>query len=165
MPAIPPQLDRALRVARVDRQPKHEQPRPALVVLATVVAIVGSLLADALLVALGKAVFPSTSHYQHYAFGDYSTLTIIGVVVACIGWPIVTRLTSEPRWLFSRLAVLVSAVLLIPDVALLAQGDSAEAVLVLVLMHLAIAVVTYQVLIRVAPVRAARRRTTRVAAR
>ena len=158
MPSFPAPLDRALERFHVDFDPAPRQPGTVAVVLATVVAIVGSLVADAVLVAIGKAVFPSTSHYQHYQFSDYSKLTVIGVIFACIGWPIVTRISSHPRWLFLRLAVLVSAVLLLPDVAILARGDSAEAVLVLVLMHLAIAVVTYQALIRLAPVPSRSRR-------
>ena len=57
-----------------------------------------------------------------------------------------------------RLAVLVTAVLLLPDVWLLVKGEPALAVLVLVLMHLAIGVVTYNSLVRLAPVRRRRRR-------
>ena len=35
---------------------------------------------------------------------------------ACVAWPIVTRISSAPRWLFLRLAVLVTLVLFAPDV-------------------------------------------------
>ena len=62
--------------------------------MATVVAIVGSLLADALLVAMGTLVFPATKGYVHFHFADYAKLTIVGVIVACAAWPIVPRLTS-----------------------------------------------------------------------
>jgi hypothetical protein len=57
---------------------------PIRLVLATAVAIAGSLAADALLVAIGRAVFPRTKDYEHYAFGDYAKLTIIGVAIACL---------------------------------------------------------------------------------
>ena len=45
----------------------------------------------------------------------------------------------------------MTVVLLLPDVYLLVQGQSGEAVAVLVLMHLAIAVITYNSLVRIAP--------------
>jgi Na+/melibiose symporter-like transporter len=144
---------RQLSMVRVDFAPDHEQPTTARVAIATVVAVLGSLLADAALVAIGKAVFPSTKGYEHYQFGDYAKLTVIGVIFACLAWPVVTRVSSAPRWLFSRLAVLVTLVLLLPDVALLVKGDPPKAVLVLVLMHLAIAFVTYFALVGIAAVK------------
>jgi hypothetical protein len=127
-------------------------PSTITVIAASLVAIVGSLGADALLVALGTRVFPSTQGYGHFRFVDYSRLTVIGVIIACVGWPLVVRLSSTPRWLFFRLAVLVSIVLLAPDAYLWYRGDSAKAVLVLVWMHVAIAVVTYYSLVTLAPV-------------
>jgi hypothetical protein len=146
-------LDRTLDLVKVDFSPKHRQPSNLRVILATAVAIVGSLLADALLVVIGQKVFPSTTGYVHFQFQDYARLTIIGVVIACVGWPIVTRISSAPRWLFLRLAVLVTIVLLLPDLYILAQGAPGQAVAVLMVMHLAIAVVTYNALIRIAPIR------------
>jgi len=44
-------------------------------------------------------------------------------------------------------------VLLLPDVYLLKQGQPAKAVAVLMCMHLAIALVTYNALVRLAPIR------------
>ena len=122
-------------------------------VLATLVSLVGSLLADAALVAIGTAAFPSTKGYVHFQFSDYAKLTIIGVIIACVAWPIVTRISSAPRWLFFRLAIVVTLVLLLPDVYLLKQGQPAKAVAVLMCMHLAIALVTYNALVRIAPIR------------
>ncbi len=80
---------------------------------------------------------------------------MIGVVIACIAWPVTTRISSDPRWLFLRMAVLVTLVLLLPDVYIWAQGQSAQAVAVLMVMHIAIGVVTYEALVRLAPTRAA----------
>jgi hypothetical protein len=145
-------VDRALGIARLDFAPAHRQPSALRVGLATVVALAGSLAADALLVVLGTAVFPSTKGYVHFAFADYSKLTVIGVLIACAGWPVVTRVSSAPQWLFLRLAILTTLVLYLPDLYLLMLGDSVEAVAVLMLMHLAIAVVTYLALVRLAPV-------------
>jgi Family of unknown function (DUF6069) len=145
--------DRTLDLVKVDFAPTLRPPSSAGVVLATVVSLVGSLVADAALVAIGEAAFPSTKGYVHFQFSDYSKLTIIGVIIACAAWPIVTRISSSPKWLFFRLAIVVTVVLLLPDVYILLQGQPPRAVAVLMCMHLAIAVVTYNALVRLAPVR------------
>jgi hypothetical protein len=93
----------------------------------------------------------------HFEFHDYGKLTVIGVVIACVAWPVVCRLSADPRWLFFRLAIAVTVVLLLPDLYILHQGQPARAVGVLMLMHLAIALITYNVLVHVAPVRPPRR--------
>lgn len=80
------------------------------------------------------------------------------MVIACAAWPIMTRISSAPRWLFFRLAILVTAVLLLPDLWLLAKGQPTRAVVVLMAMHVAIALVTYNLLVHVAAVRSKRRR-------
>jgi hypothetical protein len=157
--SMPPALRRALAHFRIDLQPEHQQPSMVLVALATVASIAGSLAADAILVAIGTAAFPATKGYSHFQFADYSKLTIIGVVIACAAWPIVTRISSAPRWLFFRMAILVTLVLLLPDLWLLAKGQPTRAVIVLMVMHLAIAVVTYNLLVHVAAVRRKRRRS------
>jgi hypothetical protein len=107
--------------------------------------------ADAALVAIGTAVFPSTKGYVHFRFSDYGKLTVIGVVIACVAWPIVTRISFDPKWLFLRLAVLVTLVLWLPDLWILWKGQPGRAVAVLMVMHLAIALVTYNALVRLAP--------------
>jgi hypothetical protein len=140
-----------LKYFHVDFAPRR-QPAWSLVALATAVSLGGSLVADALLVALGTRVFPSTKGYGHFHFSDYSKLTIIGVVIACVAWPIVTRISSTPRWLFLRAAFAVTLVLLLPDAYIWYQGAPAQAVFVLVWMHVAIALVTYNALVRLAPV-------------
>lgn len=145
--ALEPLLDRC----HIDFAPVDPQPSWARWCLASVVAVVGSLAADAALVAVGKAVFPGTAHFAHYAVGDYAKLTVPGVLVACVGWPVVTRVSSRPRWVFVRAAVAVTVVLLLPDLYIWLRGESGRAVLVLVAMHLAIAVVTYNALVRIAP--------------
>ena len=60
-----------------------------------------------------------------------------------------------PRWMFLRMAVLVTIVLWLPDLYILAKGQPARAVAFLMVMHLAIAVVTYNLLVRLAPCRPA----------
>jgi hypothetical protein len=135
---------------RLDFRP-GPQPSGWLLLLASLVALGGSLLADYLLVKLGTAVFPSTKGFVHFQFSDYGKLTIIGVVIACVGWPLATRLTSTPRQLFFRLAIVVTLILLIPDAWIWLHGEPGKAVFVLVWMHLAIALVTYNALVRIAP--------------
>jgi len=144
-------LDRGLAWARVDFSPGHRQPSAARVLLALAVALAGSLAADAILVVIGTTLFPSTKGYVHFQFHDYARLTIIGVVIACLAWPVVTRISSAPRWLFFRLAVLVTLVLWLPDLYLLDLGQPPRAVAVLIVMHLAIALVTYNSLVQVTP--------------
>jgi hypothetical protein len=154
MPAeLPPSLGRALGIVRVDLAPAHRQPSALRVAIATVVSVAGSLAADALLVVIGQAVFPSTKGYVHFQFSDYSKLTVIGVLIACAAWPIVTRISSAPRWLFFRMAIAVTLVLWLPDLWILHLGQPVRAVVVLMAMHLAIAVVTYNCLVRIAGVR------------
>jgi hypothetical protein len=149
-------LDRSLHLVKVDFKPAHRQPSTFRVVLATVISLVGSLAADAALVAICKSVFPSTKGYVHFQFSDYAKLTVIGVLIACIAWPVVTRISSAPRWLFFRLAIAVTLVLLLPDIYIVKQGQPARAVAVLMCMHVAIGLVTYNALVRVAAVKARR---------
>jgi hypothetical protein len=149
-------LSQAASLVHLDFSPQHRHPRAVRVLLATVASVVCSLAADALLVLIGEAIFPGTKGYAHFRFSDYSKLTVIGVIIACAAWPVVTRVTSRPRWLFFRLAILVTLFLWLPDLYILYRGQPARAVAVLMVMHLAIALVTYNLLVRIAPVRPAR---------
>ena len=149
---LPEEVERALTWARVDFRPTHRPPKWWRVGVATVLAIAGSLAADAVLVLLGKHLFPATKGFVHYQFHDYAKLTVIGVVIACAGWPIVARISSAPRWLFFRLAIAVTLVLFLPDLWIWMRGEPGQGVLVLMAMHVAIALVTYNALVRVAPV-------------
>jgi hypothetical protein len=144
-------LSQLASIARIDMRPPHAQPRISRVALATLAAVAGSLAADALLVVIGQAIFPGTKGYVHFQFHDYAKLTVIGVIIACAAWPVVTRISSDPRWLFFRLAILVTLVLWLPDLYILYRGQPADAVAVLFLMHLAIALVTYNALVWLAP--------------
>jgi hypothetical protein len=138
------------RALRLDFRP-GSQPTAWSILAASLVALGGSLGADYLLVKLGTAIFPSTKGFVHFQFSDYGKLTIIGVVIACLGWPLATRLTSTPRPFFFRLAILVTLALLVPDAWIWLHDEPGKAVFVLVWMHLAIALVTYNALVRIAP--------------
>ena len=148
-------IQRALTFSKIDVAPAHRPPSAGRVVLSTVLSIGGSLLINALLVSVGTALISSTKGYAHFQFSDYAKLTVIGVLIACAAWPVVTRVSSSPRWLFLRLAILVTLVLCAPDLWLLARGQPADAVAMLLTMHLAVALVTYNVLVHVSPVRPA----------
>ena len=150
---LPAVLDRALELSRVDFSRARRPPSAARVLAATVAAVLASLAADAALVAIGTSAFPATKGYAHFQFSDYAKLTVIGVLVACAAWPVVTRISSAPRWLFFRLAILVTLLLWLPDLLILAWGQPPEAVAVLMVMHLAIALVTYNCLVHLAPPR------------
>jgi hypothetical protein len=154
MAASPDVTERIMAWARLDLSPAHRPPQWWRLALATVLSLLGSLGADAALVFVGTRLFPATKGYVHFAFGDYAKLTVIGVLIACAAWPVVARLSSAPRWLFFSLAVVVTLVLFVPDLYIWHQGQPAQAVLVLMAMHVAIAVVTYNLLVRLAPVRA-----------
>src|SRR5580692_4580079 len=111
----PDLIRQSMSLARVNFSPPHRAPSAPRVIIATIAAIAGSLVADALLVVIGEGIFPSTNGYPHFQFSDYAKLTVIGVIVACMAWPVVVRVSSAPRWLFARLAVLVTFVLWVPD--------------------------------------------------
>jgi hypothetical protein len=153
-----PTIDRLLGLFKVDFIPDPAQPSWARLFLATVVSLVGSLGADALIVALGTRVFTATKGYVHFRFSDYSKLTVIGVIIACVAWPIVTRISSQPRWLFFRMAIVVTLVLFVPDLWIYLNGSPGDAVGVLLVMHVAIALVTYNALVHIAPVDGGRSR-------
>jgi hypothetical protein len=158
MAASPDVTTRIMAWARLDLSPPHRPPQWWRVGLATVLALTLSLAADAALVAIGTRLFPSTKGYVHFQFNDYAKLTIVGVLIACAGWPVVARISSAPRWLFFRLAIVVTLVLFVPDLYIWHQGQPAQAVAVLMAMHVAIALVTYNLLVHLAPVRARRLR-------
>jgi hypothetical protein len=155
--SFPPSVQRLFAWLHVDFNPPRP-PSNAEVAVATVIALGASLVADALLVAIGTHVFPSVKDYGHFHFSDYAKLTAIGVIIACIGWPIVARITSRAKWLFLRLAIATTLVLFLPDLYILYNGQPLKAVAVLMCMHVAIAVVTYKVLVVFAPVRGQRHR-------
>jgi len=150
---LPEPVQRSLAIVEINFDPRHDHPTPLRALFASLVAIVGSLVSDAILVAVGVTVFPSTRGFAHFQFSDYATLTVIGVGAACVAWPIVSRISSSPRWLFLRMAVVVTLVLWLPDVWILLHGEPAKAVAVLMTMHLAIAFITYNALVRLAPLR------------
>jgi Family of unknown function (DUF6069) len=153
-----PLIDRTLAIARVDWAPPHRQPAPARLVVATLIAMIGSLAADAILVAAGTHIAPGIAGYGHFRFDDYAKLTVIGVLIGAAGWPVLTRISSAPRWLYGWLTILISLALFLPDTWLLIRGQPPAAVAVLMAMHVAIAVIIFCAMVFVAPVGGVRRR-------
>jgi len=124
------------------------------VVAAGLAAAAVSLATDVVLATIGRAVLSVPESFDKFAFGTYAVLTVVGVAGAMATWSALTRLSSRPQWLLTRLAALASALFLIPDFLLLGTpGNPTGPVVILMLMHLAIAVVTYTALIKIAPVR------------
>jgi hypothetical protein len=150
---LPTEVRRWGELAGVDLHVRREPPSWPRWVLALLIANFGSLISDAILVAIGTTIFPSLQGFGHFQPTDYGKLTLIGVTIACIGWPVVTRLSSQPRWLFLQLAVLVTLVLWLPDLWILVHGEPIRGVGVLMIMHLAIAFITYNTLVHVARIR------------
>jgi hypothetical protein len=148
-----PLLERTLAIARVDWTPSHRQPSVVRLAVATLTAIIGSLVADAIVVAVGTHIFPGTANYDHFRFGDYAKLTIIGAAFGAAGWPVLTHISSAPRWLYARLTILISLVLFLPDAWLLLHHQPLKDVAVLMVMHVAVAAVIYCSMVLIAPVR------------
>ncbi len=119
------------------------------------IALVGALAADAILVAIATRVFPGMVGYEHFQFRDYAKLTVIGVVIGAVGWPVIARISSAPKWLYGLLTILITLVLFLPDGWLLIHHQSPKAVAVLVSMHVAVAAVIYGTMVNLAPVRKA----------
>ncbi|GAA4351773.1 DUF6069 family protein [Microbacterium rhizosphaerae] len=135
---------------RIDLPGLRAQPRAGRLVIATLVAIVGSVAACALLALAGAALFPSTRGYEHFQFADYTKLTVVGVLIACAGWPLACAVSSRARRLYLWAAVTVTIVSFAPDVWIAMHGQTAEGVFVLAIMHVAVAVVTYLAVVVIA---------------
>ncbi|WP_369046985.1 hypothetical protein [Sinomonas sp. P10A9] len=146
---------RLFRALDLDFPRGANQPALGRWVLASVVAIAASVLACAVLAAAGIAAFPDTAGYEHFQFADYFKLTVVGVGLACLAWPAVAWISSRAWKPFLWLAVAVTLVGLAPDAWILAKGQPPAAVGVLVLMHFALALITYPALVFIAPQRAA----------
>jgi hypothetical protein len=131
-------------------KPSTEPPSGIRLLVVTLLAALCSLGANALLVALATHLKPGLKGYAHFRFYDYGTLTVVGVLAAGIAWFIVLRVTSTPRWLLLRVAVLVTVLLWIPDVYLLVRHEPMAAVFTLMGMHVAVALIAYNLLVHLA---------------
>jgi len=144
------------RTARIDLRPASP-PSGIRWVSATVASVVVSVVLNALAVHVATTQFPSTRHFVHFEAADYGTLTVVGVLVAAGAWAVIVRVSSAAHWLFFRVVVVAMLALWVPDVVLFALGEAAKGVATLMVMHLLVAVVTYNLLVRVAPARGSSR--------
>ena len=138
---------------RIDAPGARFQPAVWRFVLASAVAVVGSVAACAIVAQIWMLADPATRGYDHFRFMDYTKLTVIGVVIACLGWPIAAALSSRARRLYVWAAYAVTIVSFAPDGWILLHGQSASGVLGLAVMHVAVAVVTYWAVVLIAPQR------------
>lgn len=143
-------LTKVMTKARVDRPANGPQPTADQFLLAAVLSVIGSLVICAIIVRVTTVWTSSLKSFGSFHFDDYGTLTVVGVLAASASWPIVTRISLFPKRLFLRLAVVVTAVLWVPDIYILTRHEPPRAIIALMVMHLAIAAVTYNCLVRIA---------------
>ena len=146
-------MRRRVVTRELDARAPYAPPAPARVVAATALSAGASLVGDAVLVRWTTNRYPTLQHYSHFRFSDYGTLTLVGVLGAALAWWFVTQYVNAPRRVFFRVATAVTVALWLPDLWLLVRGEPGRAVVVLALMHLVVAVATYNVLVHVAPLR------------
>lgn len=148
----------ARRLTETGPAPDAAPPAHRRVAAAGLAAAAISLAAGAVLAAIGQAAFAVPASYGKFAFTTYAARTALIAAGATATWWGVTRLSSRPKWLMTRLAVLATALFLTPDFLLLGiPGNPTGPVVIVMLMHLALAVITYAALIKVAPLRGAPR--------
>lgn len=122
------------------------------VAMVTVLAALVSLIVNAALVWLATAFDSPLSHYSHFRLSDYGTLTVIGVAAAGVAWHLASRNLATPRRTFFRVAVVAMVALWVPDLWLLIKHEPTRAVVFLMIMHVAVALITYNFLVYAAPV-------------
>jgi hypothetical protein len=143
-------IERIRHLKMVDPAVNDGPPSTTRVLTASVLSVFASVLADAVLVKIVTSQNHAIRDFSHFRFADYASLTVIGVVLACVAWVFVVRATREPRRLFFRLAIVVMLGLWIPDLLLFIKHENSEAVATLMAMHLVIAIITYNLLVHIA---------------
>lgn len=138
-----PPLQWAVRLTRLNLRPAVVQPSFARTGLGILVGVLLSLLVNWLIVRAAIAVLPDLGAFPHFQPSDYGRLTVLGSLIACVGWPILTRLSSSPGWIYGWIAALGTLVLWLPDVYIWAVlHEPGPAVLVLAAMHVSVVLVS-----------------------
>lgn len=146
-----PLLDDAMRVSRLDFRPSARQPSIPVTALAIAVGVLFSVAVNFLIVHVAIGLFPTLADYEHFRFTDYARLTVVGALIACVGWPILTRVSSAPVRVYVTLAVLGTLVLWLPDLYILfVLREPAHAVATLMVMHVAVPLVSCASMIAIA---------------
>jgi hypothetical protein len=148
---IPARTRRLAALIRADLPGRRGTPHASRFVIAAVAAVLLSLLACAAVAAVTIALVPSVGGYEHLRFHDWAKLTVVGIVLASLGWPLAGALWSRARVPFLILTALVTVVSFAPDLWIWRQGQPTAGVLALLVMHVAVAVVTYPALVLIAP--------------
>jgi hypothetical protein len=120
-------------------------------IVGAVVAVGLSLLACFVLAQLATALDRSLLGYGHFEFSDYSRLTVVGVLAACVGWPVVCCFSTRARRLYLWLGTTATVVSLAPDAWILHLGQPAAGVATLVAMHVALGIITIASMVFIAP--------------
>lgn len=138
-----PAVRLAVRVTRLDLRPSAVQPSLLRTVAGVVAGVVLSLGVNWLLVRFAMMLFPGLAGFPHFQLSDFGRLTVIGALIACVGWPILTRLSSSPGWIYAWCAALGTLVLWLPDLYIWGHlHEPGRAVMVLGTMHVAVVVVS-----------------------
>lgn len=133
----------AVRVTRLDLRPASPLPTLLRTGVGIVVGVLLSLGVNWLIVRVATTLAPSLASFPHFQLHDYGRLTVIGSLIACAGWPILTRLSSSPGWIYGWVALLGTLVLWLPDLYIWAVlHEPAPEVLVLAAMHVAVVLVS-----------------------
>ena len=153
-PRTPGVGQRALRAARIGPSP-GVPPSAVRLVVATLAALLASLALCVLAVHVAEAQFPATRHFSHFRAADYGSLVVAGVLLGSGTWAVLVHASAAARRVFLRLAAVAMLLLWVPDAVLFALGEPAAGVGTLMVMHLLVALATYQALVRIAPQRSA----------
>lgn len=154
-PLIPipewPPVRVAVRLTRLDLRPSAVQPSLLRTALGVVVGVLLSLGANWLIVRAAVTLLPSLAGFPHFQLSDYGRFTLLGSLIACVGWPVLTRLSSSPGWIYGWVALLGTCVLWLPDLYIWAVlHEPGRAVLVLAAMHVAVVLVSCLSMISIA---------------
>jgi hypothetical protein len=140
-----------MRVTGVDFRPSTRQPSIILTVLGIAAGVLLSLLVNMLIVHLAVGFWPALADYEHFRLPDYGRLTVLGSLIACAGWPVLTRISSAPVRVYLLIAALGTLVLWLPDLYILfVLHEPAHAVATLMVMHVAVPFVSCLTMIVVA---------------
>ena len=101
-------------------------------------AIVGSVIVNAIIHTIAMAVLPISSQFFQLQGPIYVVFTVVATIAAVLVFALVSRLSRRPIRLYRIIATIVLVLSLIPDLGLLSStGGSWYAVGTLMSMHIA----------------------------
>jgi len=135
----------------VDWPKRAHQPRPVEFAMGSIVAISGSLIACIVVVTLASRWFRLALKYSHLQFADYCVPVIVVVAIGCAAWPVATWISSRGRRLFLCVAIAVTVLTIAIDAWIFDAKHVAATAVIMAVMHLGVASVTYLSLVFLAP--------------